>query len=146
MRPPVARALKRDGLRDRGPRAQLVERERELAADAAAEAQAPHRGVHDGDVVVDEQVVQAGRREVVGERLERQPVVAGGELELVGGDPPRRVDAGQLLAQHYAPVRAARIAALCARLPAWYSASASAESTSPSVGWPGASGSAVATP
>ena len=40
----------------------------------------------------------------------------------------------------------ARIAALWARLPAWYSASASGESTSPSVGCPGTSGSASATP
>ena len=40
----------------------------------------------------------------------------------------------------------ARSAALCARLPAWYSASASGESTSPSVGCEGTSGSASATP
>ena len=41
---------------------------------------------------------------------------------------------------------APRSAALCARLPAWYSASASGESTSPSVGCDGTSGSASATP
>ena len=40
----------------------------------------------------------------------------------------------------------ARSAALCARLPAWYSASASGESTSPSVGCEGTSGSASSTP
>ena len=35
---------------------------------------------------MDQQVVQAGRREVVAERLERKPVVARREPQLGGGD------------------------------------------------------------
>jgi len=41
---------------------------------------------------------------------------------------------------------AARSEALYARFAAWYSASASAESTSPSIAWSGTSGSAIAFP
>ena len=41
---------------------------------------------------------------------------------------------------------AARSDALWARFADWYSASASAESTSPSIGWFGTSGSAIALP
>jgi hypothetical protein len=67
--------------------------------------------------------MQAGRGDVVGERLERQAVVASGELELGRADRARAVDAGQLGAcvgaGRYASAFAARIAALCARLPAW---------------------------
>jgi hypothetical protein len=69
--------------------------------------------------------VQAGRGDVIGQRLERQAVVAGGELELGEADRARAVDAGQLVAgvglgrRAYASAFAARIAAFCARLPAW---------------------------
>ena len=41
---------------------------------------------------------------------------------------------------------AARCEALYARFAAWYSASASGESTSPSIAWSGTSGSAIALP
>jgi hypothetical protein len=76
---------------------------------------------------VDQQVVQAGWGDVVGERLERQAVVARGELELGRADRARAVDTGQLgagvaldgRAGPYAWAFAARIAAFCARLPAW---------------------------
>jgi hypothetical protein len=57
--------------------------------------QSPRRGVDDRDVVVDQQVVQAGRRDVVRERLQRQPVVARREPQLGGRDLLRRRDAGQ---------------------------------------------------
>src|SRR5215211_429312 len=56
----------------------------------------------------------------------------------------RRLDDGE--DGQAAAVLAARAAALAARLPAWYSASAAGESTSPSVGWAGISGSASSTP
>jgi hypothetical protein len=46
----------------------------------------------------------------------------------------------------YCVVFAARCAVLWARFAAWYSVSASGESTSPSVVWLGASGSAAVTP
>jgi hypothetical protein len=67
--------------------------------------------------------MQAGRSDVVGERFERQAVVASGELELGRADRARAVDTGQLGAGvgggRYASAFAARMAALCARLPAW---------------------------
>jgi hypothetical protein len=44
---------------------------------------------------VDQQVVEAGRRDVVRQRLERQAVVAGREPELGGRDPVGRLDAGR---------------------------------------------------
>jgi hypothetical protein len=84
QRAAVACALERDGARDGGPRAQVVERQRELAA--AADLQAPRRRIDDRDVVVDQQVVQPGGRDVVGECLEREAVVARGEAKLGGGD------------------------------------------------------------
>src|SRR3712207_7132172 len=58
-------ALERDRARRRGPRAEVVEGELERPLDQAADAQDVRRGVDDRDVVVDQQVVQAGGREVV---------------------------------------------------------------------------------
>jgi hypothetical protein len=67
--------------RTRG-RMEVVERERQLAFDQAADAQAPVAR-HIGHVEVDQEVVQPDRRDVVAKRLERHPVVAGGELQFV---------------------------------------------------------------
>src|SRR5262249_39367138 len=51
-----------------------------------AELEAPGGRGDDGHVVVDEQVVQAGRRDRPAECLERQPVVARRELQLLETD------------------------------------------------------------
>src|SRR5205085_11398096 len=74
-RPPVAGTLERDGERPRGPRLQLIERERERPLDEAADLEPPRLGVDVRDVEVDQQVVQPDRGDVVPERLERQCVV-----------------------------------------------------------------------
>src|SRR6266704_3631624 len=72
-------------------------RSRARPLDRSAHVEPPGRRVHRRDVVVREQVVQAGRRDVVTKGLEGKAVVAGGELELVEtdtlvgtGDPGRR--------------------------------------------------------
>ena len=86
--PAVARALERDRLRDARPDAEVVEVESSSrSTDPSTQREPPRRGVDLGDVVVDEQVVQAGGREVVAQRLERHPVVARRELELLARDP-----------------------------------------------------------
>ena len=86
-------------------------------------------------------VVQA---DVVERELEA-PFRAAEEL----GDLVRDVDGG-LAAVAVEPEldqpAAARSEALYARFAAWYSASASGESTSPSIAWSGTSGSAIAFP
>ena len=57
-----------------------------LALDAAAHRQPEALRVDRRDVEMREQVVQAGRSDRVAEGLERQPVVAGRELELLEAD------------------------------------------------------------
>ena len=81
-RAPVAGALHGHRELDRRAGADLVEGERELARDEAADAQPPARRVDVGDVVVGEQVVHPDRRHGMAKRLERHPVVSRGELQL----------------------------------------------------------------
>lgn len=59
----------------------------------AADVQAPRVRVDVRDVVVDQEVVQAGGRDVVPEGLERHPVVPRRELKLLARDP---LDAGHV--------------------------------------------------
>ena len=82
----VARALHRHGDLDGRARAEVVERQRERALDEPADLQPPRGGIDLRDVVVDEEVVQADRRDVPAERLEWQRVVARRQLELLDAD------------------------------------------------------------
>src|SRR5207244_3050468 len=85
-RAPVAGALHgRDEL-DLLAGLQLGERERQRTLHVAADLEPPRRSVDRRDVVVDQQVVEPDRRDVVPQRLERQSVVPGGELELLERD------------------------------------------------------------
>ena len=90
QRAAVAGAL--EGHRQRHPlaRPQLVEREAERALHRAADLEPEGGRVHDRDVVVDQQVVQPGRREVVAQGLERERVVARREPQLLRRDPALR--------------------------------------------------------
>ena len=90
---PVAGALQGHGEGRRRQRAQLRERQRELALDPAADPESPIALVDHRDVVVDQQVVQAGRRQVIGHGLEREAVVAGGEPQLLRMKPLGSLDA-----------------------------------------------------
>ena len=84
-RAPVAGALHRhDPLHGR-PRAQLVDRELELALHVTTHAESPVRR-HLGDVEVDQQIVQPDGRDLVAQRLERHAVVPRRKLQLVEGD------------------------------------------------------------
>jgi len=80
-------------MRLRGSRLELVERQLERSLDVPADAQAPCLGVDAGDVEVDQEVVEPERRDRVAEGLERQPVVAGRQLQLLERDSGERVDA-----------------------------------------------------
>ena len=91
-RPAVARALERDGDARLRPLLQLFERERDRPRDVPAEVELPARDVHVRDVEVDQEVVQAERRDVVAQHLERKAVVPQREREL----DPREVLAGAL--------------------------------------------------
>ena len=62
----------------------VLEPQRELAL--ACDRETPGRRVDDRHVVVDQQVVQADRRDGKAQRLERHPVVARRELELLEAD------------------------------------------------------------
>ena len=88
-RPSVPGALHRDD--DLGSRSgpEVVEPERERRPHAAIDGETPRPRVDRGHVVVDEEVVEADRRQVVPERLERHPVVPRGELELLESDAVR---------------------------------------------------------
>ena len=84
MRPAVAGALHRDGELRPGPLFEPGEVERELPL--ATHRQAPVVGVDVRHVEVDQQVVEADRRDRVAECFERHPVIAGRELELLEAD------------------------------------------------------------
>jgi hypothetical protein len=86
VRAAVPGALHRDGDVDRRTRTELVERERAWALDEPSDLESPRAPVDLGDVVVREQVVEADRRHVPAQRLERHAVVAGRELELLEAD------------------------------------------------------------
>jgi len=62
---------------------QLVQRQRERSLDQTSELEPPLGRVHVRNVEVDQQVVEAERRELVAQRLERHAVVPGGELQLL---------------------------------------------------------------
>ena len=84
-RAPVPGALHRDRELDTGPPPELVQSEGELPL--PADAQAPDGAVHVGDVVVDQQVVQADRRDRPAQRFQRHPVVPRRQLQLLQTDP-----------------------------------------------------------
>ncbi len=88
-RPPVAGALHRRGELHRRPRPQVGERQHEGTRDAPADGERPRVRVDRGDVVVDQEVVEADGRHRPAQRLERHAVVAGRELELLEADPRR---------------------------------------------------------
>ena len=83
MRPPAAGALHHHGHGHRGPRAQLVEGERERASHPAVDDELEGRGVDVGNVEVDEHVVHADRRDRPAQRLERHAGVAQREPDLL---------------------------------------------------------------
>src|SRR4051794_20854158 len=85
QRAAVARTLERDGERALLARFQVVEGEHERAFDEAADLEPPRPDVDRRDVEVDEQVVQADRRDRLAEELEREAVVARRELQLITG-------------------------------------------------------------
>lgn len=90
-RPPVARALQRD--RGGHPLAALEvrERQRHRPADEPPDLEAIGRCVERRDVEVDQQVVQADRRDRVPQGLQRHAVVAEGEVRLLEGDLALRI-------------------------------------------------------
>ena len=69
------------------PRTQVVERQRLRPFHQAADVEPPCGRVDIRDVVVREEVVQADRREVPAQRLERYAVIPRCELELLEADP-----------------------------------------------------------
>ena len=83
----VAGALHRHRDLHGRPRTQVVERQRLRPFHQAADVEAPRRRVDIRDVVVREEVVQADRRDVPAQRLERYSVVPRCELELLEADP-----------------------------------------------------------
>ena len=87
VRATVPGALHRHGDLPRRPSAQLVERERELPVDQAADLETPRRRVDLGDVEVREEVVEPDGCDLPAERLERDPVVPRRKLELLQADP-----------------------------------------------------------
>src|SRR2546422_10917326 len=76
----VAGTFERDGHRLRGPRADVVEAQLEGPSDVSGDAQAPGSGIDVRDVEMDEQIMEAGGRQVIAERFERQTAVARGQL------------------------------------------------------------------
>ncbi len=82
----VAGALHRHRELDRGESAELLERERQRPLDEPADLEPPGAGIDIGDVVVREQVVEADRRDVPAQRLERHRVVPRRELKLLDAD------------------------------------------------------------
>ena len=86
QRAPVAGALERHGHRPGGQRLHVLEAEGERLLHVPADLEPPRLGVHLRDVEVDQQVVEADRRDVVLQRLERDGVIAAAELKLVEGD------------------------------------------------------------
>ena len=76
VHPSVACALHRHGDLDRRTSANLLERERHRALDEATDLEPPRGGVDLRDVEVGQEIVQADRRDVPTEGLERQRVVA----------------------------------------------------------------------
>jgi hypothetical protein len=106
----VAGALERHGLGGTVALLQVIEGESDRALDRPTDLQAEAVRVHRGDVVVDEEVVEPRRRDVVPQRLERKRVVARREPELVltdalvGGRAGRR----EVHARESTPARPAR--------------------------------------
>ena len=86
-----------DGHGRRAP--QLVERQHHRTLHRAADLEPPRRRVDRRDVVVDEQVVQADRRDRPAQRLQRHPGVARSELQLLGGDAPGRGHGDRIIAR-----------------------------------------------
>ncbi len=84
-RPPVAGALERHGRRHGGSGPKVVEGKPHGLSEAG-ELEGPCGGIDERHVVVDQQVVHAGRRDVGEHRLERHAVVAGSLRELVEPD------------------------------------------------------------
>ncbi len=82
----IAGALERDRDRGLGARLDVVQAQAQRAVDIAADHELPRACVDHWDVEVDQQVVQADRRDWVVQRLERHRMVARGELELLWRD------------------------------------------------------------
>ena len=82
-RPTVAGAFHGHPPRDRRPRHQIGEPERQLAPDEAPQLEPEALRPHDRDVEVHQQIVQPRRRDVVAQRLERHAPVARRELQLL---------------------------------------------------------------
>ena len=85
-RAPVAGALEGHRQRAGGPRAHVVERELDPPLDEPADLEPPGSRVDRGDVEVDQEIVEARRRDRLTQDLERKRVVARGESKLVEGD------------------------------------------------------------
>jgi hypothetical protein len=83
LRSPVACALERDVGRDGGPRADVRQRQRQRPLHLSPDLERPAIRIDRRDIPVDQHVMQPGRRHVVAQRFEWNPVVAGGELQLV---------------------------------------------------------------
>ncbi len=81
--PPVAGALEGDGKRPCRARPDVGERELERSPDPPAHPEPPARGIDVGDVPVDHEVVEPGRRQVVPKRLEGHAPVPKRELKLL---------------------------------------------------------------
>jgi len=97
--PAVPGAFERDAVGNARPRLDGGEVERRWTLDVAIDPQPPGPGVEIWDVVVDQQVVQSHRCDVIAQRLQRHAVVARREPQFVEGnafaaigDPCRRAD------------------------------------------------------
>ncbi len=84
--PAVAGAFQGDPHGARRHRLERVQVEIQRVGDEAAHAQPPGHRVQRRDVVVDEQVVQARRGQLVAQRLQWHAMVAGRQAQLVGAD------------------------------------------------------------
>ena len=84
-RPFPAHSMRHRQRHARAP-ADVVECQLERPLDEAADRQSPGRRVHLGDVEMEHLVVEPGRRDVVAQRLERHPLVAECEAQLVEGE------------------------------------------------------------
>ena len=97
--PAVAGALHCHPSPNRGPSADVVEREVELTGDESTDPQPPPSRVDARNVVMGEKVVQADRSQRVAEGLERHAVVPRRKLELGQRDIGRLGEAGLLHGQ-----------------------------------------------
>ena len=93
--PAVAGALQRHRRGHHRPPPQLLHGQRQRPLHPPADLQPPGRLVGGRDVEVDQQVVEADRGDVVAEGLQRHPVVAGRQGQLLHGDAGRAALGGR---------------------------------------------------